>query len=113
MLIKDSQISVLGSQPREGFIVNTVNFLRGNAEEWSSKRTDEQVRGVIEEMIEIGEKNHIRKEINIQKLLYYSIVNELQIPFSEAIHEIIQAPDLGEDLRTKNFIKAIVKNHVR
>ena len=113
MIIKVEQIATLGTPAKEKFILKTIEFLRENTPEWAEEKDGQEIRGPIEEMIKIGKELNIKKEVNIQKLLYYSKTKELQIPFSAAIQEILKTPDLGEDLRTKNLIKAIVKNHVR
>ena len=113
MIVSENQLKAVGAPSYEKFILKTIQFLKKNTPEWAEGKDDKEMRGPIEEMIEIGKELNIRKEVNIQKLLYYAITKELQIPFSAALQEILRTPDVGEDLRTKNLIKAIVKNHVR
>lgn len=113
MLIRTAQIEVLGKQQQEKFIEKTITFLRDNTPKWADSKTDDQIRSAIEKMIELGKERNIRKEINIQKLLYHWIKYDLNMPLSDEIEGELNQQGLSENYRVKCMIKAIVKNGIR
>ncbi|NND94652.1 MAG: hypothetical protein HKN45_07265 [Flavobacteriales bacterium] len=111
MLIKDSQINALGIPAKERFILQTIRFLRENTSDWAVDKNDEEIRRDIENMIRIGDEKNIKKEINIQKMLYHWIKYDLSLPFNEQIDHSLSIEGLNENRRIKEMIKVIRKHH--
>lgn len=113
MLIRPAQIEALGSPHKAKFIEKTITFLRESIPEWAESKNDDQVKTSIESILEIGKERNIKKEINIQKLLYHWIKYDLNIPPSQQIDTQLVQDGLSEDYRVKCMIKAIRKNGIR
>jgi hypothetical protein len=112
MIIKETQIQTLGSSSKLEFIEKTIAFLRENVPDWATSKEDDEIRGHIESMIEMGSDRNISKEINIQKLLYHCLRFGLRIPFNKRVEELLAFDVLSEDERVKRLIKEIRSGHV-
>ncbi|NEN23565.1 hypothetical protein G3O08_08635 [Cryomorpha ignava] len=113
MLIRTAQIEALGTPKKEKFIEKTIAFLKENTPKWAESKTDDQISATIENMIELGRERNIKKEINIQKLLFHWIKYELKTPPSPEIDAELIQESRSENYRVKCMIKAIRRNGVR
>jgi len=113
MIITNQQINSLGASSKEEFVQKTIVFLKENTPYWASNRTEEEIREHVVRMIEEGRQVEVKKEINIQKLLYNWIRYDLMLPFSEKVDGILRQSAEHEDDRLHTLIKNIRKNNVR
>jgi len=113
MLIRQSQIVTLGAEPKEKFILKTIDFLRTHCTKWSAGKTDEELRSLIVSTIDIAETLNIRKEKSIQKLLYYTADRNLLWPFSDKVIAILDQDDTSEDEKLKQLNRSTQIEGVR
>lgn len=109
MIIATQQLEALGAPHKEAFIVKTLVFLRKECGLWAELKTEEEIIGHIVEMIKVGDEFDIRKEINIQKVIYYQIKCDLSLPFTSRLQSILAPEGLNEDTRVLNMIKYLNK----
>ena len=106
MVIRQVQMVVLGTPMKEAFVVKTITFLRKECPEWASDKKDDEIRESVERMIEIGKKHGVRKEINLQRLLYHMTLKSMSIGETEKAMEVQSIKDSTEDRRTKEIIRS-------
>lgn len=71
--ISKAQMAQFGTHSRDQFVQRTVAFLKENTPQWAKARDDEEIAQHVRETIEWGLKIGIRKEINVQKVLYHTV----------------------------------------
>lgn len=73
-----------------------------------TRKRDKDIEPFILEVVEFGEKYHIKKEINVQKLMVLELkMGLLQKEMEEKINEI-----LVYDLATEDSKIVLIKNHL-
>lgn len=113
MIIKEKQIQSLGSKSEQEFIEKTISFLRENTPDWAIFKEDDEIKNHIESMIEMCRDRSVKKEVNMQKIMYHCYRYGLPIPFSKRMEELLAFDVLSEDERVKRLIKAIRAGHVK
>jgi hypothetical protein len=85
------------------FIDITVDFIRINFSDWSSKQSDDDLKKFIVTMIRFAREHDVRTEIGIQKLIAYKIIYKFTIPLSSQLDFILKRPTLDEESRLEYF----------
>ncbi|MFZ1399076.1 MAG: hypothetical protein WAS33_19375 [Candidatus Promineifilaceae bacterium] len=106
MIIATQQLEALGAPHKEAFIAKTIAFLRKECAEWASSKKDDEIRESVERIINIGKKHGIKKEINVQRLLYHMALKFMSIKRIENAMEVQTDMDISEDRRTKEIIRS-------
>jgi len=109
LIISKAQMKVFKDHSTEEFVQRTVVFLRENTPDWAVRRTDEAIAEHVRDLIAWGHEVGIRKEINLQKLMYHVIKYKLPIPFNDRVLNVLDG-EVSEDRRIKDLIR-ICKDH--
>ena len=112
MIIRQEQLEKLGAPEKEKFILKTIEFLDENLPDWAHSKNEEEIRKYIEDMITIGRCKNVKKEINIQRLLYHSILRQIPNPSAIARDILTYSEEEDENDRVKNFINLLRKENV-
>jgi hypothetical protein len=107
MLIKQAQMVKLGEPALQRFITDTVLFAREECTVFAQGKSDDELREVVVQFIDIGTHYNIVIERNVQRLLYYTLQNKLTIPYPPHLEEALRLEGWDENYRIKQFIKRI------
>ncbi|MBP6311718.1 MAG: hypothetical protein KA408_05570 [Flavobacteriales bacterium] len=105
MIIAQQQLEALGAPHKEAFIAKTLVFLRKECAQWAMNKEDEVIVESIENMIYFAKRYDVKKEVNVQKLLYHWIQSELELPFKQPLKDALMQENVSEDKRVKDMIK--------
>lgn len=112
MIVRKEQLARFSQGMVDAFIGKTIVFLRSNFPDWAGSKSDTQLGRLVQEMIDLGAAHGIKKEINIQKLLYYKVRFDFDIPLHKKLFPILTEIDVDEDSRTENFYFSLLTgNH--
>ena len=103
MIVRKDQLVRFSQDLVDAFIAKTVEFLRSNFPDWVGVKDDEQLGMFIQEMIDLGAEHEIKKEINVQKLIYYKIRFNFKLPLHKKLLLLLTEKGIDEDGRTENF----------
>lgn len=112
-ILKNKQIETFKEIERGKFVEKSLVFLDYNFPDWTKGKKEKELKKFINDMIDLGEQYHIFKEINVQKLMFYKINFDFEIPVLEKFEEIIKPQALSEDKRIQKFYKALFKNSIK
>jgi len=106
--LQQKQIANFTKIEEAKFVQKTVVFIKYNYRDWTKNRSDEELEDFVNEMILIGKKSEIFKEVNIQKLIFLNIQFQYPLPLTFAHRILLKEENIDEDHRVKKFYKALL-----
>jgi hypothetical protein len=103
MVIRNHQINKFSELSLEAFLERTILFFKKNFSEWVETKNEAELRNYIQQMIELGKSFQIFSELNIQKLLFYHIIFQFDIPLHPNLILCLANSNIDEDTRVENF----------
>jgi len=107
--ITNKQMEALKQIEIEKFVEKCVVFLKNNFEDWCASKSINEIEYFIYEMLSLGDQYHIKKQINLQKLMFFKIEYDFEMPLKRNLIEKIDELGRNEDYRIKQFNKALSK----
>jgi len=104
-VIKDKQMEAFRQIEVEKFVQKSVLFLRDNFKEWCSERPLDEITDFIHNIIALGNKYHINKQKNLQKLMFLRIEYGFLIPLEDNHKRIFEKVIESETSRVATFFK--------
>jgi len=108
--LQQKQISTFEKIEVDKFVQKTMVFLKYNYQDWAKNKSDEELKKYVLEVIDLGKKYAVYKEVNIQKLLFLNRQFSFSLPLTFAHRSILMEKELNEDIRIKQFYKLLSKN---
>lgn len=96
----------------EKFVQKSVLFLKNNFADWCADKRQEEIEAFIYKMIEFGEQYDIKKQLNLQKLMFFKIEFEFDIPLVKVLEEILNEVEKNESYRVTQFYKTLDSNNL-
>jgi len=107
LVIRKEQTEAMERGMMKRFIDKTLDFIKINFPEWSSRQSDDTLNGFVVTMIQFAKDHNIRKEISIQKLIGYKITFGFSIPLTPQLEFILKRAGLDEDSRLEYFVRQL------
>jgi len=107
LVITNKQMEAFRQIEVEKFVQKSVAFLRDNFADWCVDKEQEEIESFIYEMIEFGEQYEIKKQLNLQKLMFFRIEFRFDIPLVGELEEILGAVNKNESFRITQFYKML------
>ena len=106
-VLKEKQIEAFKEIEREKFVYKSNIFLEHNFPDFTAQQGPIKCTKFINDMIDFGEKYHIFKEINVQKLMFLKIEYKFETPLNKELEAILKPQQKSEDIRVKEFFKTL------
>jgi hypothetical protein len=103
MIIRENQLEKFSEIKFDGFVIQTIGFLKKNFESWTKNKTDEDIKKQILIMVTWAEEYEIDSGLNIQKLLHHKIEFGWEIPLHEKLEAHLTAYKYDQHKRVNNF----------
>jgi hypothetical protein len=103
MIIKANQLEQFNQVKFDEFLVQTTAFLKKNFKDWTTGKTDDDIRKQILDMITWAEAYEIDSGLNIQKLLHHKIEFGWEIPLHEKLEAVLANYKYDQHKRVNNF----------
>lgn len=96
----------------EKFVQKSVIFLRENFTDWSADKEQKGIEVFIYEIFEFSEQYEIRKQLNLQKLMYLKIEFGFEMPLVKEFEDILGEVEQNESYRVKCFNKILLNKEI-
>ena len=106
-VIKDIQLEAFRKREVAKFVEKSKLFLQQNFEKWCQKKDDDALKIFIQRTIESGADVNIRKQNNVQKLLFLQIEYQLNFPLKGEYEKIMLERNVSEDQRITSLHKTL------
>jgi len=107
LTISKKQYEVFFNKEKDKFIEKSIVFLKENFLDWTKDKSESELVDFIEEIIDFGEQYNILSQLNLQKLMYYKIDLEFDIPLNEKLEESINIRNRHEEFLLRSFHRAL------
>lgn len=107
LVIRKEQMEAMERGMMKRFIDKTLDFIKINFPEWSSRQSDDTLNAFVVTMTQFAEEHDMRKEISIQKLIEYKITFQFSIPLPSQLDFILKRAGLDEDSRLEFFVRQL------
>lgn len=109
-VIKNKQMEAFRQIEVEKFVQKSVVFLQNNFADWCVDKERDEIEAFIYEMIDFGEQYDIKKQLNLQKLMFFKIEFGFDVPLVEGLEEILGDIGKNESWRVKCFYKSLLNS---
>jgi len=107
LVIRKEQTEAMERGMMKRFIDKTLDFIKINFPEWSSRQSDDTLNGFVVTMIQFAKDHNMHKEISIQKLIGYKITFGFSIPLPPQLDFVLKRAGLEEDCRLAFFVRQL------
>ena len=107
LVIKDIQLEAFKKREITKFVEKSKLFLQQNFENWCRKKEENAIEFFINRTIEFGAEMNIRKQNNLQKLMFLQIEYQLNFPLNGEPEKIMIEKVVPEDHRLANLFKKL------
>lgn len=108
--ISQNQFLVFKNVYIEKFIIDSIEFLNSNFAQWVKNKSKDELDNFVRDTIEFAQLYSIKKEINVQKLMYFRINFNFPIPLTIEHRNLLLETEKNEDGRMRNFYKILMSN---
>jgi hypothetical protein len=103
MIIRENQLEKFNQIKFDGFVTQTIGFLKKNFEPWAKDKGDAELKKQILAMVTWAAEYEIDSGLNIQKLLHHKIEFGWEIPLHEKLEAHLTAYKYDQHKRVNNF----------
>jgi len=108
LTIRKEQFQAFATNEMEKFILDTTAWIKENEPNWFSDNKQKiEIQKFIKELIIFAKKCNVHKEINIQRLVYYKIKYNYDLPLSKGLNDTLTEENLEEEKRVQNFFLSL------
>lgn len=108
--IRAEHIIAIRQRNVEGFVLECTEFIRNMLPEWYSRRSKAEVDSFARSMIEFAISYNVRKEVNIQRLIFHEVYFQFRSDISPFELYRLGRPALEEDYRIAQFVDSLRTN---
>ncbi len=113
MVLRTEQLKHFSRLSRERFIEKSLVFFEQNFPQWRAGKNEDDLRSYVEVAIEFAERHGIKREINVQKLMYLDITHGLFGLQHDAITALLNREDLPQDRKVEELMIALNSKNYR
>jgi hypothetical protein len=103
MIIRENQLEKFNQIKFDGFVTQTIDFLKQNFEPWAKDKDDEALKKQILAMVTWAEEYEIDSGLNIQKLLHHKIEFGWELPLHLKLETILVNYKFDQNKRVDKF----------
>jgi len=103
MIIKSNQLEEFNQVKFDEFLAQTTGFLKKNFKDWTTGKTDDEIKKQVLDMIAWAKGYEIDSGLNIQKLLHHKIEFGWDLPLHEKLETILANYKYDQHKRVNNF----------
>jgi len=112
LVITNKQMEAFRQIEVEKFVQKSVVFLHNNFADWCADKTPDDIEAFIYEMIAFGEQYEIKKQLNLQKLMFFKIEFGFDVPLVVELEGILGEVEKNEGYRVKCFYKLLLSGDI-